>query len=226
MCSELLYTMRPSMIDSFRPSLALFAPILVNSLLTTIHFSPTVCSCSRSGSSWSVLSIIPLLECIKDSSLLLNLKEKTMTPGRAAELWRRPIKLFAFDLILSFLPPRWMSTGERTEKKTQTHIYTSVQSYIAYCISTYSFQLCHFYPFFFTSTDLCTYAPYIPFLHNLTLVPALFPSQWNAQKQKEKKNHKNKKTLKRISEKMMMEQLCENSLACYPVCIPSDCLAL
>lgn len=51
-------------------------------------------------------SIIPRQERIKDSSLQLNLKGKTMTPGIAAELWRPPIKLFAFDLILSFLPPR------------------------------------------------------------------------------------------------------------------------
>lgn len=51
-------------------------------------------------------SIIPRQECIKDSSLQLNLKGKTMTPGIAAELWRPPIKLFAFDLILSFHFPR------------------------------------------------------------------------------------------------------------------------
>lgn len=57
------------------------------------------------GSSQPVPSIITRQECIKDSSLQLNLKGKTMTPGIAAELWRPPIKLFAFDLILSFLPP-------------------------------------------------------------------------------------------------------------------------
>lgn len=115
-----------------------------------------------------------------------------MTPGRAAELWRRPIKLFAFDLILSFLPPRWMSTGEHREEKknTHTHIYMSVLSYIALllALSTYAISVS-----FLSNTDLRTYASYIPFSHNLTLAPALSPSQWNTQNQKEKKNHKNKR---------------------------------
>lgn len=74
------------------------------------------------GSTLPVPSIIPRQEYIKDSSLQLNLKGKTMTPGIAAELWRPPIKLFAFDLILSFLPPRWMWMVEHmdTRRHTQT----------------------------------------------------------------------------------------------------------
>lgn len=46
-----------------------------------------------------------------------------MTPGMAAELWRPPIKLFAFDLILSFLPSRWTWTGEHMGTLV-THIHT------------------------------------------------------------------------------------------------------
>ena len=83
----------------------------ISSIVHTSHpsSSPLPPSQARGAglcSHWPVPSIIPRRECIKDSSVWLYLKGKTRTPSRAAELWRRPIKLFAFDLILSLLPPR------------------------------------------------------------------------------------------------------------------------
>lgn len=96
--------------------IALFIPLSVHSpYMSSIYSLPhphSFLHCSQLlqqawvVAAWPVPSIIPRQECIKDSSLQLNLKGKTMTPGIAAELWRPPIKLFAFDLILSFLPPR------------------------------------------------------------------------------------------------------------------------
>lgn len=80
-----------------------------------IHSSLRPISCSPAagpGRSFAAPSIIPRQECIKDSSPQLNLKEKTITPGIGAELWRPPIKLFAFDLVLRVLPPRLTWTGE------------------------------------------------------------------------------------------------------------------
>lgn len=108
---------------------ALFIPLSVQSpYMPTMNFSPSAPFISpllpapAAGlvSSRPVPSIIPRQQCIKDSSLQLNLKGETMTPGKAAELWRPPIKLFAFDLILSFLPPRWTWTGEPVDKRRHT----------------------------------------------------------------------------------------------------------
>lgn len=83
------------------------------------------------------------------------------------------------------------------------------------CIAFYSlFPLLSF----ILLSDKCKFVhiPYISFSLNLLLGFLLSPSQRNTQNKKMKRNHKNKKPLKHISEKMMMEQLCENSLACSP----------
>lgn len=88
------------------------------------------------GCSWPVPSIIPRKECIKDSSLQLNLKGKTITPGIGAELWRPPIKLFAFDLVLSVLPRKWMWTGEymdRLKGSNEELSYTLYSCFSAVC---------------------------------------------------------------------------------------------
>lgn len=145
-----------------------------------------------------------------------------MTPGRAAELWRRPIKLFAFDLILSFLPPRWMCTGEHTEKNRHTpqccHI---VHIALLLALSTYAIPV-SFYP-----TQICAQMHPIFYFHIIWLLYLLLLLHNEIHKTRRRITRtKKKKTLKHFSEKMMMEQLCENSLACYPVCIPSDSLVL
>lgn len=116
-----------------------------------------------------------------------------MTPGRAAELWRRPIKLFAFDLILSFLPPRWMCTGEHTEKNRHTpqccHI---VHIALLLAFSTYAFPV-SFYP-----TQICAQMHPIFYFHiiwhlHLVLLHNIIHKTRRRGRVTRTKNKKNKK---------------------------------
>lgn len=137
-----------------------------------------------------------------------------MTPGRAAELWRPPIKLFAFDLILSFLPPGWIWTGEHMDK--HRHTSTKVLPCTEYC----NFPHFHHFSHLFSSlrnvqisAHECNLYFCLKFILPFVLVPS--PKEMHETSRRITRPQKKKKeTLKHVSEKMMMEQLCENSLAC------------
>lgn len=150
-------------------------------------------------------SIIPRQECIKDSSLQLNLKGKTMTPGIAAELWRPPIKLFAFDLILSFHFPRW------------THGHTH-QSAVIYPIFPFSLTLATSYTFILPSYKQIPLNDVSSLYFFLSAI--FIYSQINIWNQRKRKHWIIiKKTTQKKTSKMLMKQWC------YSTCLHTQGLS-
>lgn len=125
-----------------------------------------------------------------------------MTPGIAAELWRPPIKLFAFDLILSFHFPRW------------THGHTH-QSAVIYPI----FHLATSYTFILPSYKQIPLNDVSSLYFFLSAI--FIYSQINIWNQRKRKHWIIiKKTTQKKTSKMLMKQWC------YSTCILKDCLVL
>lgn len=217
--------------SSPQPSLCSFqSPPYMSSiyyLLIPIHSSPLPAPAAGLGSSWPEPSIIPRQDCIKDSSLQINLKGKTMTPGIAAELWRPPIKLFAFDHILSFLPSRWMWTHEHMDTCRRLHPHNQTKCchilYIPSLLVLATSFLSYKHNFALLCSLYSIFTLYSPFSATFALALSLTSTQRYTQKHTWKK--------KNIQTKAYLREDDDGTItwkqSCLPFsCVPSDCLAL